>query len=269
MANEFKPIACLPELGERTLVMGILNVTPDSFSDGGLFASPDAALAHADQLEAEGADILDVGGESTRPGHTPVPEDDEIARIEPVIAALAERTSLPISIDTYKAGTARVALERGARIVNDVWGLQREPEIARIAADFAAPVVVMHNRETVDASLDIIEEFRAFFARSIAIAQNAGIPDHHIILDPGIGFGKSFPQNLDALRRLRELKAFGFPLLVGTSRKSLIGKVLADDAARFPAYRMTIIGTENQAPRDRTNGTIASNVVAIAHGADI
>jgi dihydropteroate synthase len=237
--------------------MGILNVTPDSFSDGGLYAARDAALEHADQLVAEGADILDVGGESTRPGHTPVPEADEIARIRPVIAALSKRVSIPVSIDTYKAATARVALENGARIVNDVWGLQREPEIARVAADFNAPVVVMHNRDVVDAGLDIIEEMKRFFARSIEIATRAGIPPAHIILDPGIGFGKSFPQNLDALNRLRDLKVLGFPLLVGTSRKSLIAKVLTETAS------------EPQRPRDRINGTIASNVMAIAHGADI
>ena len=241
----------LPDLGRRTLVMGILNVTPDSFSDGGQFAARDAALAHAADLVAEGADIIDVGGESTRPGHTPVPEEDEIARIEPIVAALAGTIAAPISIDTYKARTARIALERGARIVNDVWGLQRQPEIARVAADFGAPVIVMHNRETVDESLDIILEMRSFFARSIEIAHAAGIADHNIVLDPGIGFGKSFPQNLDALRRLAELKALGFPLLVGTSRKSLIGKVL------------------DKAPKDRINGTIASNVMAISHGADI
>ena len=241
----------LPDLGRRTLVMGILNVTPDSFSDGGQFAARDAALAHAADLVAEGADIIDVGGESTRPGHTPVPEEDEIARIEPIVAALAGTIAAPISIDTYKARTARIALERGARIVNDVWGLQRQPEIARVAADFGAPVIVMHNRETVDESLDIILEMRSFFARSIEIAHAAGIADHNIGLDPGIGFGKSFPQNLDALRRLAELKALGFPLLVGTSRKSLIGKVL------------------DKAPKDRINGTIASNVMAISHGADI
>ncbi|TPQ51698.1 dihydropteroate synthase [Prosthecomicrobium hirschii] len=231
--------------------MGILNVTPDSFSDGGLFASFEAASAHAVELVAEGADILDIGGESTRPGHTAVPADEEMARVLPVLRQAVASVAAPISIDTYKAMTARAAFEAGARILNDVWGLQREPEIARVAADFAAPVIAMHNRETVDGSLDIVEEMKAFFDRTLAIARAAGIPDGHIVLDPGIGFGKTFEQNLDALRRLGDLKALGFPLLVGTSRKSLIGKLL------------------DKTPRERINGTIASNVMAIANGADI
>ncbi|KPL51776.1 dihydropteroate synthase [Prosthecomicrobium hirschii] len=244
-------IDCLPDLGRRTLIMGILNVTPDSFSDGGLFASFEAASAHAVELVAEGADILDIGGESTRPGHTAVPAEEEMARVLPVLRQAVASVAAPISIDTYKAVTARAAFEAGARILNDVWGLQREPEIARVAADFAAPVIAMHNRETVDGSLDIVEEMKAFFDRTLAIARAAGIPDGRIVLDPGIGFGKTFEQNLDALRRLGDLKRLGFPLLVGTSRKSLIGKLL------------------DKTPRERINGTIASNVMAIANGADI
>ncbi len=244
-------IDCLPDLGHRTLVMGILNLTPDSFSDGGAFNARESAIAHAARMVEERADILDVGGESTRPGATAVPAEEEQARVIPVLAELCRAVPVPVSIDTYKASTARAALEAGARIVNDVWGLQREPEIAAIAAAFGAPVIVMHNRQDVDGSLDIIDEFRRFFDRSIAIARRAGIPDRHVILDPGIGFGKTRAQNLDALARLGTLKAFGFPVLIGTSRKSLIGSVV------------------DRPPRERLAGTIASNVLAVAEGADI
>ncbi|MDR3493321.1 MAG: dihydropteroate synthase [Ancalomicrobiaceae bacterium] len=243
--------AMLAGLGRRTLVMGILNVTPDSFSDGGLFAAEEAAIAHAEEMVRDGADIVDVGGESTRPGHVAVAEDDEIARVVPVIAALAPRLGVPISIDTYKAATARQALRNGAGIVNDVWGLQREPAIAGVAADFGAPVIAMHNRDGIDDSLDIVDDMKRFFDRSIGIARRAGIADRDVILDPGIGFGKSFAQNLEALRRLGELKALGHPILVGTSRKSFIGRILG------------------KLPGERVNGTIASNVAAILAGADI
>lgn len=241
----------LPDLGRRTLVMGILNVTPDSFSDGGQFAHLEAAIAHAEDMVAEGADIIDVGGESTRPGHVAVAEADEIARVVPVIAALAPRLKTPISIDTYKAATAEAALTAGARLVNDVWGLQRQPRIAEVAAQFGAPVIAMHNRDDIDETLDIVDEMKRFFARTIAIAMRAGIPHGDLILDPGIGFGKSFAQNLEALRRLKELKALGYPLLVGTSRKSFIGRIL------------------DKMPAERVNGTLASNVAAILAGADI
>ncbi len=245
--------ALLPDLGRRTLVMGILNVTPDSFSDGGRFQDLDAARDQAARLVEEGAALLDIGGESTRPGHVPVPADEEQARVLPAIRALAPTLSVPISIDTYKASTADVALKAGARIVNDVWGLQREPEIARVAAHHGAPVVVMHNRETIDPSLDIVDEMRAFFERSLTIARQAGIPDRDIVLDPGVGFGKSWEQHLEALRRLPELRALGFPLLVGVSRKSVLGRI--HNAATAPA--------------DRLFGSIAAHVAAAALGADI
>ena len=253
LADEERGAPLLAQLGRRTLVMGVLNVTPDSFSDGGLFASHDAALSHAAELETDGADILDIGGESTRPGHVPVSAEEEQARVIPAIEALAPRLREPISIDTYKASTARRALAAGARIVNDVWGLQREPEIAEVAAEFGAPVIVMHNRETVDASLDVMDEMRRFFDRSLAIARRAGIPEHNIILDPGIGFGKSWEQHLEALRRLPELRALGFPVLVGVSRKSVLGRV---HNASVP-------------PRERLFGSIAAHVLAGTLGADI
>jgi dihydropteroate synthase len=245
--------ALLPDLGRKTLVMGILNVTPDSFSDGGRFEGVEAARVQADALIAEGAHILDIGGESTRPGHLPVPAEEEQARVLPVIAALEPGLSVPISIDTYKASTAEVALKAGATIVNDVWGLQREPDIARVAAAHGAPVIVMHNRETIDPDLDIVADMKRFFERSLDIARRAGIRDADIVLDPGIGFGKSWDQHLEALRRLPEIRALGFPLLVGVSRKSLLGR-LHDRAT---------------APRDRLVGSIAAHVLAGTLGADI
>ncbi|WP_182177519.1 dihydropteroate synthase [Methylobacterium radiotolerans] len=243
----------LPALGGRTLVMGILNVTPDSFSDGGLFAGEAEAVTQAERLVAEGAAILDVGGESTRPGHVPVPAEEEQARVVPVIRAVAPRLPVPISIDTYKASTARVALEAGARIVNDVWGLQREPDIATVAAAHGAPVIIMHNRETIEPDLDIVADMLAFFERSLAIAHRAGLVDSEIVLDPGVGFGKTWNQHLDALRRLPEIRALGFPVLVGVSRKSLLGR-LHDRETR---------------PADRLHGSIAAHAVAATLGADI
>ncbi|GJD56900.1 Dihydropteroate synthase [Methylobacterium dankookense] len=243
----------LPGLGRRTLVMGILNVTPDSFSDGGLFRGEAEARAQAGTLVAEGAAILDIGGESTRPGHTPVPAEEEQARVLPVIRALAPQLSVPISIDTYKASTAKVALEAGATIVNDVWGLQREPEIARVAAAHGAPVIIMHNRETIDPAIDIVADMLRFFERSLNIARAAGIADADIVLDPGVGFGKSWEQHLEALRRLPEIRALGFPLLVGVSRKSLLGR-LHDRETK---------------PADRLYGSLSAHALAATLGADI
>lgn len=238
-------------LGPRTLVMGILNVTPDSFSDGGRSAAPEDALATARRLVAEGADMLDVGGESTRPGHTPVPAEEEWARIAPVIGPLAAEAGVPISVDTYKAEVARRALAAGAAIVNDVWGFARDPDMARVVADHDAAAVVMHNRESVDESLDIVADMLAFFERALDTADRAGLPRERIVLDPGIGFGKTFPQNLSAVRRLDELRVLGLPLLLGTSRKSLIGKVI------------------ETTPAERLPGTIASNVIGILAGVEI
>ena len=246
-------LACLTDLGRRTLVMGVLNATPDSFSDGGLFADPGRAIGHGLSLAEAGADIVDVGGESTRPGHAAVPAEEEQARVIPVIAALATRLDVPISIDTYKAATAERALRAGARIVNDVWGLQRDPDIARVAAAHGAPVIVMHNRESADGTLDILEEMLRYFERSLAIARRAGIPDGDIVLDPGIGFGKTPDQHLAAIRRLPELRALGFPILVGVSRKSILGRIAARDTA----------------PAERLQASVAAHVVAATLGADI
>ncbi|QTL02365.1 dihydropteroate synthase [Aquabacter sp. L1I39] len=238
-------------LGPRTLVMGILNITPDSFSDGGKNAAPDDALANARRLAAEGADILDVGGESTRPGHTPVPADEEWARVAPVLAALTAESALPVSIDTWKAEVARKAVAAGAVIINDVWGFSRDPDMAAVVAETGAAAIVMHNRESVDPAVDVIADMLGFFARALERAEKAGVPRDRIVLDPGIGFGKTFEQNLSAIARLGELRVLGLPLLLGTSRKSLIGKVI------------------DTIPAERVPGTIASNVIGIMEGVEI
>lgn len=238
-------------LGERTLIMGILNVTPDSFSDGGEHNSVEEAVAHALNMQDEGADILDVGGESTRPGAADVSVDEELRRVIPVIAALRPRSNLPISIDTYKAEVARRALLAGANMVNDVWGFQRDDQIANVVAEFGVPAILMHNQIGTNYARDILLEMKTFFARSLAIARNAGVPEDRIILDPGIGFGKTPEQNLEVMARLPELKRLGFPILLGTSRKSMIGKIL------------------NLPPKERIEGTIATTVIGIYSGVDI
>jgi dihydropteroate synthase len=236
----------------RPLVMGILNVTPDSFSDGGQFFDPAVAVAHARRMAGEGADILDVGAESTRPyvGAKPVGLDDELARLSPVLPEVV-RLGLPVSIDTIKAKVAAFALERGAAILNDVWGLQRDGDMARVAAEHGVPVIVMHNRETVDPALDIMADVRAFFARSLEIAARAGIARERIVLDPGIGFGKTAEQSITMIARLSELREFGLPLLMGLSRKRFIDSVSPSK------------------PTERIGGSIAANVLSVLGGADI
>jgi dihydropteroate synthase len=236
----------------RPIVMGILNVTPDSFSDGGRFLDPDAAIAHARRMAAEGADIIDVGAESTRPygTATPVALSEEARRLEPVLAAVAG-LGLPVSIDTMKAQVAAAALAAGASIVNDIWGLQRDPEMAGVVARNAVPVIVMHNRESADPAIDIMADIVSFFERSLAIAARAGIARDLIVLDPGIGFGKTQEQSITTLARLDQLKAFGLPLLVGASRKRFIDKV-------------------SPAPPDRRlGGSLAAHLDAVARGAHI
>ena len=238
-------------ISERLAIMGILNVTPDSFSDGGKFQSHDAAVAHARKLAAEGADIIDVGAESTRPGHVPVPVAEELARLKPVLADIVKATPLPVSIDTSKAAVARAAIADGVAVINDVWGLQRDPEMADVVAEGGAAAVVMHNRESVDPELDILSDMRRFFDHSLVLAEKAGIPRHRLILDPGIGFGKTKDQNVIALRELDRLKDYGLPLLVGVSRKSLFGPILG-------------AGVD-----ERLIGTIATNIIAATRGASI
>jgi dihydropteroate synthase len=236
----------------RPIVMGVLNVTPDSFSDGGRFFDATTALDQARRMVAEGADILDIGAESTRPygGAVAVPIEEEIRRLAPILPT-AVALGVPVSIDTMKAGVAEQAIATGATIVNDVWGLQRDRELARVVAEHGVPVIVMHNRDAADPSLDIMTDIAAFFARSLEIADRAGIVRDNIVLDPGIGFGKTPEQSLTAIARLAELKSFGLPLLVGASRKRFIDKV-------------------SPAPPDRRlGGSIAAHLNAVAGGAAI
>jgi dihydropteroate synthase len=237
-------------LGERTLVMGVINVTPDSFSDGGIYRSSQAAIDAGLGMIAEGADIVDVGGESTRPGYVPVTADEELRRALPVVAGLVRASKIPISIDTYKARVAEAALAEGARIVNDVWGL-RDPDMAPVVAAHEAALIIMHNREAADPNIDIFQDMRSYFERSLARARGARIRDDRIVLDPGIGFGKTLEQNLQILARVEDLREFGFPILLGTSRKSFIGRL-------FPSE-----------PRERLPGTIAANALAVQSGVDI
>jgi dihydropteroate synthase len=202
----------------HVLVMGVLNVTPDSFSDGGEFLDPAAALTQAERLIADGADILDIGAESTRPyGSTPISADEEMARLAPILPALVG-LGVPVSIDTMKASVAAWALDQGAAVLNDVWGLHRDPAMAKLAAGRGVPVVVMHNRDEADPAIDIMKDVIAFFERSFAIADKAGLPRDSIVLDPGIGFGKTPEQSMIALGRIGELSQFGRPILVGASR---------------------------------------------------
>lgn len=213
------------KLGERTYIMGILNVTPDSFSDGGKFNEVGVAVKRAKELIDEGADIIDIGGESTRPGFTVVDVEDEINRVVPVIKAIKENFDIPISIDTYKAATAEAAIKAGADIINDIWGFKKDKDMAKVAAKYKVPCILMHNREDKpyenlmnDVIMDLIE--------SIDIAIEAGIDRKNIILDPGIGFAKTYEENLAVMNNLERIKALGFPVLLGTSRKSMIGIAL-------------------------------------------
>ena len=244
-------LAALFALG-RPLVMGVLNVTPDSFSDGGQFMDPAVAIAHAAEMAQQGADILDIGAESTRPYGDPVPvsTDDEKARLAPVLPEVV-KLGLPVSIDTIKASIATWALDQGAAIVNDVWGLQRDPDIAPLVAERGVPVIVMHNRETADAAIDIIADVLAFFSRSLEIAARAGIAHENIMLDPGIGFGKTPEQSMTCLARLAEFKRFGLPLMVGASRKRFINTVTPST------------------PAERIGGSIAAHLLAVQKGAAI
>ena len=242
--------AFLAAIGSRSLIMGILNVTPDSFFDGGRFLAVRNAIEHVRHMIADGCDIVDIGGESTRPGAKPVDEAEEIARLDQV---LAETTTfdIPVSIDTTKATVAARALSYGVVLVNDVWGLQKDPRMADVVAEAEAAVVIMHNRAEKDENLDIIGDIRSFFERSLAIAAHAGIPKRRIILDVGIGFAKSSRQNREAIVRLGELKDYGLPIMVGASRKRFLGSFIGDG----------IEGT--------LAGTVAASIAAVAAGAAI
>lgn len=241
----------LEKIGKRPVVMGILNLTPDSFSDGGRFVAAEAALSHAKRMAAEGADIIDVGGESTRPGASPVGEAEELARIESVLTELAGTLDVALSIDTYKANVAARAVELGAVLVNDVGGLQKDTAMADAVAAVEAAVVVMHNRAEKDPAIDIIADIRRFFSHSLALAEKAGIPQSRIILDPGIAFGKTSRQNVEVIARLGELFEFGRPILIGASRKTFLGSLIEG-------------GLEGQLV-----GTIAASLAAFAAGASL
>ena len=214
------------DFAKETFVMGILNVTPDSFSDGGKFYHIEAAVEQAKRMVADGAKIIDVGGESTRPGYERISDEDEIARIVPVIKALLAEVPVIISVDTYKANVARAAIEAGAHIINDIWGARSEPEIAQVAADLNVPIILMHNRTNTDYGPDFWDTAKADIEESISIAHKAGVPDTHIILDPGIGFAKTTAQNILMIQHLDDLVVMGYPVLLATSRKSMIGNVL-------------------------------------------
>jgi dihydropteroate synthase len=236
----------------RPLVMGVLNVTPDSFSDGGQFLQPPDAIEHARRLAAEGADIIDIGAESTRPygGVRSVSLEEELARLEPILPAAAT-IGIPVSVDTLKAGVAAWAIEAGAAMVNDVWGLQRDPDMARVVAEHGAPIVIMHNRETADPDIDIIANVDEYFSRSLEIAWSAGIARDRIVLDPGIGFGKTAEQSLLCIAKLEKFKSFGLPLLVGASRKRFIDSITPSE------------------PMERLGGSLAAHLLAVEHGAAI
>ena len=232
-------------------VMGVLNITPDSFSDGGQFIAPESALAQARRMIAEGADIIDIGAESTRPyGSQPVTADEELQRLRPILADVVS-LGVPVSIDSMKSAVVGWALDAGASIANDVWGLQRDPDMARLLAARHSPVIVMHNRDRVDADIDIMKDIAAFMTRSLEIADEAGIPRDNIVLDPGIGFGKTPEQSMTALARLDELGGFGLPLLVGASRKRFISSVIPSE------------------PHQRLGGSIAAHLIAARRGARI
>ncbi|PTM54794.1 dihydropteroate synthase [Desmospora activa] len=212
-------------LHERTLVMGILNVTPDSFSDGGRYDRIEQALAHAREMVAAGADIIDVGGESTRPQATLVSQEEELSRVIPIIEALAPTIDRPLSIDTYKAEVAWQAIQAGAHMINDVWGFKKDPDMAQVAAELDVPVILMHNREH-PVYTDLIADIRRDLLESVAIAQAAGVKAERIILDPGIGFAKSYEENLQVMAQLESIVDLGYPVLLGTSRKSMVGIAL-------------------------------------------
>jgi len=245
--------AVLPALKSRPYpaVMGVLNVTPDSFSDGGQFAAPERALAQARRMIAEGADIIDIGAESTRPyGSEPISADEELQRLQPVLPDVVA-LGIPVSIDSMKSAVVAWALDQGAAIANDVWGLQRDSGMAGLVAERGAPIIIMHNRDSADPAIDIMQDIVDFFARSLDIAAKAGISPDKIVLDPGIGFGKTPEQSMTALARLGELQSFGLPLLVGASRKRFISTVTPSE------------------PHQRLGGSIAAHLLAAQNGAQI
>lgn len=235
------------ELDKKTYVMGILNVTPDSFSDGGKFQNIDKALFHVEEMIKEGMDVLDIGGESTRPGYTLLDDEEEIERVIPVIEKVKSKFDIPISLDTYKAKVAEEGIRAGIDLINDIWGLKYDEHMAKVIAKSQLPCCLMHNRKNTDYT-DFMNDVAADLAETIQIAQKAGIADENIILDPGVGFAKSYEQNLEVIDRLEELKVLGYPILLGTSRKSVIGLTL------------------NLPVTERLEGTLVTTVMAVMKG---
>ena len=249
-------------LGDRTLVMGVLNVTPDSFSDGGKFLDAERAIEQSLTMESSGADLLDIGGESTRPGSPGTPAEEELARVLPVLQGLRGVLKIPVSIDTQKLEVAEAALDAGAEFINDISGLQSDPRLAQLAARRRVPIILMHMRgkprtmQKAGFARDVLRDVTQGLRKSVSIARRAGLPQSQIILDPGIGFGKSFAQNYELLEKLPQLAKLGYPLLVGTSRKGFLGARLARDGKPAP-------------PEERIWGTAATVTAAILHGAHI
>lgn len=235
------------DVKHKTYIMGILNVTPDSFSDGGRFNQMDAALRHAEEMTRDGADIIDIGGESTRPGHTVISDEEEIARVVPVIAAVKERFDVPVSVDTYKGKVAEAALQAGADLVNDIWGFRHDKRVAELTAQYGAACCLMHNRHE-PVYQNFLEDMVKDMEICVKIARDAGVSDDKIILDPGVGFGKTYEMNLSAIRHVDVLHRLGFPILLGTSRKSVIGLTL-----ELPADQ-------------RVEGTLATTVIGVLKG---
>lgn len=239
------------EWGKKTYTMGILNITPDSFSDGGKYFNEENALKHALRMVQEGADIIDVGGESTRPGFLKVSVDEEIRRVTSIIELLRRELDIPISVDTYKAQTAEAAIKAGAHLINDIWGLKYDPEMATVVAKYNVPVCIMHNRTTGTEYQNLIKDILLELEESIELAHKAGIKEDNILIDPGIGFAKTFEQNLEIMRHLDVFRSLGYPILLGASRKTFIGKVLDLDV------------------QDRLEGTLAITAAGIMKGADV
>ena len=235
------------DVEHRTYIMGILNVTPDSFSDGGKFNQIDAALSHAEEMIRDGADIIDIGGESTRPGHTVISDEEEISRVAPVIEALKRRFDIPVSIDTYKGNVTEAALKAGADLVNDIWGFKFDHRVAELTAQYGVACCLMHNR-TKPVYQDYLNDVVADLRECVRIAKDAGVSDDKIILDPGVGFGKTYQMNLEIINHVEMLHSLGFPILLGTSRKSVIGQTL------------------NLPTDQRVEGTLATTVVGVMKG---
>ena len=239
------------ELKDRTLIMGILNGTPDSFSDGGRYNTSDTAVAHAKEMIKQGADIIDVGVESTRPGHTQISVEEEMKRMEEILLPVLEVSTVPVSVDTYRAEAADFALSHGAHILNDIWGLKYDKDMAAVAAKYDVPVIIMHNQNGTDYD-DIIDDMKAFFFSSVDLALKEGVKPQNIWLDPGIGFGKDYAQNVEVIQRLGEITVYEYPVLLAPSRKRFIGTILND----IPADQ-------------RDEGTVASCITGMIQGVDM